>query len=108
MAAYLLIDSRDPHGHNDESQLHRLAFELSAKRHTVTLFLVQNAVLRARAGAQTGALADLRAAGVEVLADEFSLRERGIRGDRLASVVAAADLDAVVDRLADGHITLWH
>lgn len=39
-------------------------------------------------------------AGVRVLADEFSLRERGISPRRLADGVAAASLDVVIDGLA--------
>ena len=74
----------------------------------MTLFLVQNGVLPARATATAVGLDELTAAGVQILADDFSLRERGIVGARLSSAVAAADLDAVIDRLADGHTTLWH
>ena len=44
---------------------------------------------------------------VTVLADEFSLRERGIAGG-LTEGVASAPLDTVVDQLADGAKALWH
>lgn len=110
MAQYLLIESRDPFESNDTGYLYRLAATLARKRHHVTLFLVQNGVLPARAHAQAtpGGFAELAAAGVRVLADEFSLRERGIVGARLASTVAAANLDVVIDGLADGHTTFWH
>ena len=108
MARYLLIESRDPFESNDAGYFYRLAASLARKQHQVTLFLVQNGVLPARANAAAVGLAELTAAGVEILADEFSLRERGIVADRLATSVAAADLDAVIDRLADGHTTLWH
>jgi sulfur relay (sulfurtransferase) complex TusBCD TusD component (DsrE family) len=108
MAQYLLIESRDPFESNDTGYLYRLAATLARKRHEVTLFLVQNGVLPARANATAGGFDELAAAGVRVLADEFSLRERGIVGTRLASTVAAADLDVVIDGLADGHTTLWH
>jgi intracellular sulfur oxidation DsrE/DsrF family protein len=53
-------------------------------------------------------LAALARAGVEVLADEFSLRERGIRSDHLATGVKMAPLDVVVDRLEEGRKALWH
>jgi hypothetical protein len=46
--------------------------------------------------------------GVEVLADDFSLRERGIVAGRLASGVKSAPIDVVVDQLADGRKTIWH
>ena len=44
--------------------------------------------------------------GVKVLADDFSLQERGIT--KLAEGVAVAPIDVVVDHLAAGHKTLWH
>lgn len=108
MARYLLIESRDPFESNDAGYLYRLAASLARKRHEVTLFLVQNGVLPARAHATAVGLDELTAAGVRILADEFSLRERGIVGERLSTAVAAADLDVVIDGLADGHTTLWH
>ena len=46
--------------------------------------------------------------GVEVLADEFSLRERGITPDRLTPGISPVALDVVIDRLADGWKVLWH
>jgi len=72
----------------------------------VTLFLVQNGVLSARPSAQSALLGALSQNGVTVLADDFSLQERGIA--KLADGVTAASIDVVVDHLAAGHKTLWH
>lgn len=108
MANYLLIESRDPFDSNDVSNYYRLAQDLAREGNQVTLFLVQNGVLPARRGARAPGLAETARAGVEVLADEFSLRERGIPADRLVEGVAAADLGVVVDRLAAGAKTFWH
>ena len=72
----------------------------------VTLFLVQNGVLAARPSAHAAALSALARSGVTVLADDFSLQERGIT--KLAEGVAAAPIEVVVDHLAAGHKTLWH
>jgi sulfur relay (sulfurtransferase) complex TusBCD TusD component (DsrE family) len=107
MAKYLLIESRDPFESNDASNFYRLAATLASKRHEVSFFLVQNGVLPARAQAESAVLDELRAAGVEILADDFSLRERGIRVERLAPSITPTDLDAVIDRLAAGATTLW-
>lgn len=74
----------------------------------MTLFLVQNGVLPARPSAQSAALSDLAGAGIEVLADDFSLSERGIAEDGLAEGVRAASLEVVVDRLAEGRKAIWH
>ena len=108
MAKYLLIESRDPFETNDVSYYYELASGLVKEGHNVTLFLVQNGVLPARRSAQSRRLTELAQAGVQVLAEEFSLRERGIRADRLAEGVAPAALDVVIDQLAEGRKALWH
>ena len=107
MADYLLIGSRDPFESNDVARLYALAEDLVGNGSKVTLFLVQNGVLSARQSAQSAALSAVAGNGVEVLADEFSLRERGISLDRLVSGVSAAPLDVVIDRLADGRKAIW-
>lgn len=108
MASYLLIESRDPFESNDVRYFQDLASQLAKAQNKVTLFLVQNGVLPARNGEASRALSELARAGVEVLADEFSLRERGIAANRLADGIKAAPLDTVIDLLAAGHKALWH
>ena len=108
MAEYLLIESRDPFETRDVDYFYRLAADLARTRNTVTLFLVQNGVLPARAAANFSSLDSVVRAGVEVLADEFSLRERGIKSDALREGVRSAPLDVLVDQLADGRKTMWH
>jgi intracellular sulfur oxidation DsrE/DsrF family protein len=108
MPRYLLIESRDPFDSNDVGFCSDLAQQLAAAKHEVTLFLVQNGVLPARPGAHSGNLARLAGTGVRVLADSFSLRERGIDEKRLAAGVAAAPLDVVLDALAEGAKVIWH
>ena len=106
MAHYLLIESRDPFEVNDVAYYYDLSRALVASGNEVTLFLVQNGVLAARPSAHSAKLDALARSGVTVLADDFSLQERGIA--RLAEGVAAAPIDVVVDHLAAGHKTLWH
>ena len=86
MPRYLLIESRDPFDSNDTGFCRDLATQLAAAKNEVTLFLVQNGVLPAR----------------------FSLKERGIDEKRLASGIAAAPLDVVLDALAEGAKVIWH
>jgi hypothetical protein len=105
---YLLIESRDPFDSNDTRFCGDLARQLAAAKNEVTLFLVQNGVLPARPGAHSADLTSLAGAGVHVLADSFSLKERGIDEKRLASGVAAAPLDVVLDALAEGAKVIWH
>jgi sulfur relay (sulfurtransferase) complex TusBCD TusD component (DsrE family) len=108
MSEYLLIESRDPFDSADVADFCELAESLSKAGHAVTVFLVQNGVLPARYGAKSGPLSLLAMNGVKVLADEFSLRERGISPNRLIPGVHAAPLDTVVDHLAGGCTALWH
>jgi len=98
---YLLIESRDPFTAQAVPDHVELAVGLTRAGNAVTLYLVQNGVLPARAGADGGALHEALAAGVEVLADDFSLRERGI-GDRdVARGVKPTSIGLVAGRLAD-------
>lgn len=109
MTGYVLIESRDPFESSDVGNyFYDLAAGLAKQGAPVTLFLVQNGVFPARRSAHSGALDAVTEAGVEVLADDFSLRERGIAADRLAGRVSAAPLEVVIDRLAEGRKALWH
>jgi len=108
MPRYLLIESRDPFDSNDTKFCCDLAQQLVAAKNDVTIFLVQNGVLPARAGARAGELTKAAGNGVKVLADSFSLKERGIDEKALASGVSAAPLEVVVDALAAGAKVIWH
>jgi hypothetical protein len=108
MSKYMLIESRDPFESNDVAFSYDLAAGLAKAGHEVTLLLVQNGVLPARRGAKADALARAMSAGVKVLADDFSLAERGIATSRLVGGVAPAPIDVVVEHMAHGHKTLWH
>ncbi len=108
MAKYLLIESRDPFESNDVAFCYDLAADLAGAGNEVTLFLVQNGVLPARSGVAFEGLSKVASAGVEVLADDFSLRERAIAESGLASGVRSAPLDVVIDQLVDGAKAIWH
>lgn len=106
MANYLLIESRDPFESNETGYYCDLARGLADAGNQVTLFLVQNAVLAARPLAQSATLQSLIASGIEVLADDFALQERGI--NELRAGIQAAPIETAVDRLEAGYKTLWH
>jgi hypothetical protein len=106
MRHYLLIKSRDPFESNDVSYYYELAKGLVDAGNDVTLLLVQNAVMAARPSTQSTTLSVLKQGGVKILADDFSLRERGI--STLVDGVVAAPIDIVVDYLEADHKTLWH
>jgi sulfur relay (sulfurtransferase) complex TusBCD TusD component (DsrE family) len=108
MTSYLLIESHDPYSSGDSEFYLDLARRLATAGNKVTLFLVQNGVQPARSGAEAAGLATLAQDGVEVLADEFSLRERGIAPDRLRRGISPSPLEVIVDRLAEGCKVIWH
>ena len=104
--AYFLIASRDPFESREALSCYELAQGLAEAGHVVTVFLVQNGVLPARPSLASQNLLELIRHKVTVLADEFSLKERGI--ERLVPGVTAAPIERVIEALASGAKTLWH
>jgi sulfur relay (sulfurtransferase) complex TusBCD TusD component (DsrE family) len=108
MAKYTLIASRDAFESKESERFCALAGDLKRAGNEVTLFLVQNGVLCARPSNVASALSKLAQEGVAVLADSFSLRERGIASDRLAAGIQSAQLDVIVDHMAEGRKVIWN
>jgi hypothetical protein len=65
-------------------------------------------VLCARQSSVSAELSKLAEAGVAVLADSFSLRERGIAASRLAAGIQPTELDVIVDHMAEGRKVIWN
>ena len=109
MGKYLLIESRDPFDSADVGRSYELAQGLAEDANDVTVFLVQNGVLPARKASSAASQVQQLAAKATVLADDFSLRERGITGDELIDGVKSADIGVVVDLSLDqGRKVIWH
>ena len=107
MTTYVLIESRDPFESRDTEFVEQTAIALKERGHTVTVFLVQNGVLAARKA--TGRLHRLEEAGVILLADDFSLHERGIKPDELVQGVEASGIDRLVETIAQANTkAIWH
>jgi predicted peroxiredoxin len=107
MTRYVFIESRDPFDSRDTRFIEETALAVKERGHDVTVFLVQNGVLAARMGAHR--LGRLAEAGVRVLADDFSLRERGIKSDELAPSIRESGIDALVDAIVQENTkALWH
>jgi predicted peroxiredoxin len=106
---YVFVESRDPFDSPDTGFVADTAAALAARGRAVTVFLVQNGVLAARAGARGSHVPRLAGAGVRVLADDFSLVERGIDGAELPAGVVAAPIGTLVDLAVQPDTkTLWH
>ena len=97
MSNYVLIESRDPFDSPDTSFLADTAAALRKRGNNVTVFLVQNAVLAMRKRARQSPLPQLLESGVTVLADDFSIRERGIQSYECLGQVQIAAIEQLVD-----------
>jgi len=107
MSRYIFIESRDPFESRDTRFIEETAAWVKERGHEVTVFLVQNGVLAARQSARQ--LGRLTEAGVTVLADDLSLRERGIKSDELAPNIRESGIEALVDALVQENTkALWH
>ena len=109
MSRYLFIESRDPFESRDVQFVVETATALKRTGNDVTVFLVQNGVLAARTGARTSQLPMLVEEGIRLLADDFSLGERGLRASELISGVKESGIDTLVDMLAQKDTrAIWH
>jgi len=108
MTSYLIVESRDPFESHGFARRCEVAAALKADGASVTVFLVENGVIAARGSARLAELEQLAKAGVSVIADEFSLRERGIAAAELAASVKAVPLEAVTDQMVAGAKVLWN
>src|SRR5262245_41015001 len=100
MITYLFIESRDPFESRDTQFVIDTATALKQSDNEVTVFLVQNGVLAARNKSRGSNLSALSKAGVNVLADDFSLKERGIEHSTLISGIRPSTIDELVDVLS--------
>ena len=107
MSSYFFIASEDPYESRSAERFLKRAQEL-ARGNDVFVFLVQNAVLPTRKNAESEVLEELNALGVPLLADSFSLQERGIPNDLVKTEVTVTNLDVVLDHLVAGAKVLWH
>lgn len=104
MSKYFLIEARSPFDSAEVNNNYQLARDLAQSGHETTLFLIENGVFAARQAAQ-GTFGDLSA--VKVVADEFSLRERGIGPDEVSPAIALGGVGDLVDAMAEGQKTMW-
>ena len=106
---YVFIESRDPFESTDTGFVADTATALRGRGREVTVFLLQNGVLATREAARGSQVPRLVKAGVRVLADEFSLRERGIVAGELGAGVQEASIGTLVDLMVEPNTkTLWH
>ena len=109
MSNYIFIETRDPFESRDTQFVETTATALKQGGHDVTVFLVQNGVLASRRNASDSYLSRLSAAGVNLLADDFSLCERGIQSAELHPGVRPSSIETLVDSLLQSNTkAVWH
>ena len=109
MAQYLLVESKNPMEGGEYS--FELGTQLGKLRHNVTIYLVQDGVFAARKRFKTGEklVSAAKAKKMTLLADEVSLRQRGITKGRLSKEVKVSSMDALVDLLMEkSDKAIWH
>ena len=109
MTKYLFIESRDPFESRDVRFVEETAAALKQRGHEVTVFLVQNGVLAARRNGAENYLARLANAGITLLADDFSLCERGIQTAEITTGIEQSSIEALVEMLVqENSKAIWH
>lgn len=105
MAKYFLIESRSPCDATEVNNNYQLAADLAKAGNEVALFLVENGVLATRKSSLSNGLEDLKQ--VKLLADDFSLRERGIEQSELEDDIESTSIGAIVDAMSEGQKMIW-
>ena len=109
MTSYIFIETRDPFESRDTQFIEQTATALKQRGHEVTVFLVQNGVLASRKNARDSYLARMAQSGINLLADDFSLCERGIQPGELSPNVRPASIEMLVDALLQENTkAIWH
>lgn len=102
MGGYVLVGASDPAETIDGRRLYEVGAALADHGDDVTVFLVQNGVLACRPRSAVAAGLAALASGATVLADDFSLRERGIAATEIVANVRVACIDALIDTAMEG------
>ena len=109
MSYYIFIETRDPFESRDTQFVEQTATALMQRGHAVTVFLVQNGVLASRRNIPDSALSRMAGAGITLLADDFSLCERGIQPAELQPGVQPTSIETLVAALVQENTkAIWH
>ena len=109
MSNYIFIETRDPFESRDIRFVEETATALKQRGHEVTVFLVQNGVLASRKKEGGSYLTRLAEAGVTLMADDFSLSERGIQTQELNPGIHPSGIETLVDALVEENTkAIWH
>ena len=109
MSNYIFIETRDRFESRDVRFVEENALALKLRGHHVTIFFIQNGVLATRKTCSSHEFTRLSDAGVILLADDFSLTERGITPEELTDGVQPAPIQQLVTSLVQENTkAMWH
>ena len=108
MSDYVFLQSQDPFTETQTLAQYQLIHNLATKDNRVTLYLIQNGVMPARRGALCKPFDLLCNQNINVVADRFSLEQRGIELDQLKSGVNAEEIGVVIDAMLRGDKVIWN
>ena len=101
MSKYLIVESRDLMEYKESDFALNLASQLKKSGNETTLFLIENGVLSARKGSEPSArLTTLSKEGVKVMAEDLSLKLRGVK--ERAEGIAESNMDVLADLILNG------
>jgi sulfur transfer complex TusBCD TusB component (DsrH family) len=109
VAHYIFIESRAPSESGAWGFVAETAIRLQKPGNDVCVFLVQNGVFGARSEVKGAYIDRLAAAGIRILADDFSLQERGIGPSVRNPKVQQSNIGDLVDMLVSANTkAVWH
>lgn len=101
MGRFLIVESRDLMEYKESDFALSLASQLKKSGNETTLFLIENGVLAARKGSEPSPrLTALSKEGVKVLAEDLSLKLRGVK--ERAEGVSESNMEALADLILTG------
>lgn len=101
MPKFLIVESRDLMEYKESDFALNLASSLKKKGNDTTLYLIENGVLAARKGSEVASrLTTLSREGVQVLAEDLSLKMRGVK--ERTEGVSESNMDALADLILNG------
>jgi len=107
MSRYVVIESHDPFEVDLSAEFFDLALSLARAGHDVAVLFVADGIRAALAGRHTFWLAELRRAGVTVLADLSAVLAAGFVPAQLAAGVKVTPAGISIDELLQGRKPLW-
>jgi intracellular sulfur oxidation DsrE/DsrF family protein len=107
MSRYVVIESHDPFEADLSAEFFDLALSLVREGHDVAVLFVADGIRAALAGRHTFWLAELRRAGVTVLADLNALLAAGLVPAQLAPGVKPTPAGIPFEDLLQGRKRLW-